>query len=444
MRHRCSPSASCIVVGLLVDQGCRARGFAAPPSLGSKLRATPPPFSLLSFSTFVPREQPNKTSAWRRASSLTCINSRRLSRTACAAAAKSSTDLTLDPSPSSPSRRETSGPSDAAEPPVVPLEAAAIGDEVVQEEDEEGTWAEDFQAVEMLTKGAGAVGAGVKSVALASTPLKLKPDGRIVMNADGLLNLCILVFTGLWAVHSVVTVDAGSWRGWTLQETLMRLPWDNWDSYEVGLVEHPIITKTAINVGIYIIGDWLSQVNWGREEDVELWEFDLMRTLRSGFIGAIFGPVVHYYYNFSDWVLPPDILTNRPLKIIMDQSIYFCSKCTVYMSLVCLLRGASWEETKETLDTRLKGVITTGWRFWPFVHLFTYFLIPPRHRVLWVNSVDLLWNSILSSMTSGKTDEEDPGAGEDEGGEGQEELAFGSVDGTAVSSAPAAAAAAKE
>lgn len=41
----------------------------------------------------------------------------------------------------------------------------------------------------------------------------------------------------------------------------MRLPWDNWDSYEVGLVEHPIITKTAINVGIYIIGDWLSQVS---------------------------------------------------------------------------------------------------------------------------------------------------------------------------------------
>lgn len=43
-------------------------------------------------------------------------------------------------------------------------------------------------------------------------------------------------------------------------ETLMRLPWDNWDSYEVGLLEHPIVTKTAINVGIYLIGDWLSQV----------------------------------------------------------------------------------------------------------------------------------------------------------------------------------------
>lgn len=40
----------------------------------------------------------------------------------------------------------------------------------------------------------------------------------------------------------------------------MRLPWANWDSYEMGLIEHPVVTKTAINVGIYLIGDWLSQV----------------------------------------------------------------------------------------------------------------------------------------------------------------------------------------
>lgn len=38
------------------------------------------------------------------------------------------------------------------------------------------------------------------------------------------------------------------------------MPYDNWDSYETGLAEHPIITKTAINVVIYLLGDWLSQV----------------------------------------------------------------------------------------------------------------------------------------------------------------------------------------
>ncbi|CAM9901137.1 unnamed protein product [Ectocarpus sp. 4 AP-2014] len=71
------------------------------------------------------------------------------------------------------------------------------------------------------------------------------------------------------------------------------------------------------------------------------------------------------------------------------------------------------------MKKKLKGVVTTGWRFWPFVHIFTYFLIPPRHRVLWVNCVDLLWSSIMAGMTSGApAPDEDAG----EGGGGAEEL----------------------
>lgn len=47
---------------------------------------------------------------------------------------------------------------------------------------------------------------------------------------------------------------------------------------------------------------------------------------------------VHFYYNFSDWVLPPSVPINRPFKIMLDQSIYFCSKCAVYILLVrCII-----------------------------------------------------------------------------------------------------------
>lgn len=40
----------------------------------------------------------------------------------------------------------------------------------------------------------------------------------------------------------------------------MRIPYDNWGTYETGLVERPILTKTIINVVIYLVGDWMSQV----------------------------------------------------------------------------------------------------------------------------------------------------------------------------------------
>ena len=52
------------------------------------------------------------------------------------------------------------------------------------------------------------------------------------------------------------------------------------------------------------------------------------------FFSALPAAQVHYYYNFSDWVLPPAVAINRPFKIMMDQSIFFCSKVAVYMSLV--------------------------------------------------------------------------------------------------------------
>jgi len=38
-----------------------------------------------------------------------------------------------------------------------------------------------------------------------------------------------------------------------------------------------------------------------------------------------------------------------------------------------------------------------SWKFWPIIHCITYSVIPAQHRILWVNSVDLVWNAILSS-----------------------------------------------
>jgi hypothetical protein len=46
-----------------------------------------------------------------------------------------------------------------------------------------------------------------------------------------LLNLAVLLTAGLWMITNILTVDADIWRGWTLQEVLLRLPYDNWGMY---------------------------------------------------------------------------------------------------------------------------------------------------------------------------------------------------------------------
>merc|ERR1712226_1487712 len=51
---------------------------------------------------------------------------------------------------------------------------------------------------------------------------------------------------------------------------------------------------------------------------------------------------------------------------------------------------------------KLPGIVVTAWKFWPLIHCITYSVIPARHRILWVNCVDLVWNAILASMSQGK------------------------------------------
>jgi protein Mpv17 len=210
-----------------------------------------------------------------------------------------------------------------------------------------------------------------------------------------------------YALYTIINIDHGMTRGWTAAEIAKRVPLDNWNSYETALNEKPVTTKTAINVIIYLLGDWLSQTAFQKKNVLD---FDLSRTLRNGFIGLCFGPLVHQYYEFSDHILPVEGgLLNRAEKILMDQTIYLSVKCSIYISAVSLLGGESWETTQQTVKDRIGPVVITAWKFWPLVHCITYGLIPARHRILWVNCVDLVWNAILASKAR---EPEEPGGDE--------------------------------
>jgi protein Mpv17 len=177
----------------------------------------------------------------------------------------------------------------------------------------------------------------------------------------------------------------------------MRIPLDTWSSYEVALEAKPVATKTIINVVIYLLGDWLSQTVFQKKNVLE---FDALRTLRNGFIGLCFGPLVVEYYQFSDRILPVDGgLLNRVEKILMDQTLYLTVKCSIYIMAVGVLQGDSVQTAAQNVKDKLAGIVKTAWKFWPLIHCITYSVIPAQHRILWVNMVDLVWNAILSSIS---------------------------------------------
>jgi protein Mpv17 len=184
------------------------------------------------------------------------------------------------------------------------------------------------------------------------------------------INLVFLSAAFGYAIYTIFNIDNGMTRGWTVQEQVMRIPLDNWGAYESYLANKPIITKTLINVIIYLLGDWLSQTAFQKKHVLD---FDISRTLRNGFIGLCFGPLVHQYYEFSDAILPPEngVMT-RVEKIFMDQTIYLTVKCSIYISAVGLLAGEEWPTVKQTVKDKIVGIVFTAWKFWPIVHCITY------------------------------------------------------------------------
>ncbi|CAJ1940066.1 unnamed protein product [Cylindrotheca closterium] len=238
-------------------------------------------------------------------------------------------------------------------------------------------------------------------------------DGELDLSSR-IINFVFLALAFGYAAYTILNIDNGMTRGWTTGEIAMRIPLDNWGAYEDYLANKPIFTKTLINVIIYLLGDWLSQTAF---QGKNVLDFDISRTLRNGFIGLCFGPLVHEYYQFSDTILPPENgFVTRLEKIFMDQTIYLTVKCSIYISAVGLLGGDDLATVKQTVQDKIGGVVVTAWKFWPLVHCITYGLIPARHRILWVNSVDLVWNAILASKAQ-KTDEDEDGS--EEGGEGE-------------------------
>lgn len=250
-----------------------------------------------------------------------------------------------------------------------------------------------------------------------------------------LFNAGLLALSFGFAFYTIINIDSEITRGWTSAEVAMRIPLDTWSSYEASLSSKPIETKTLINVVIYLLGDWLSQTVFQKKDVLD---FDAARTLRNGFIGLCFGPLVHEYYEFSDAILPVDVGINRLYKILMDQTIYLFVKCSVYIIAVGVLSGQSFEESYGNARDRIKNIMFTAWKFWPLVHCVTYSVIPAQHRILWVNSVDLIWNAILATISRGEEEEEEGGDLTDEGQIVVTE--FGELDGVAVMDGTAASA----
>ena len=188
-----------------------------------------------------------------------------------------------------------------------------------------------------------------------------------------------------------------------LQEAVTKIPANVWASYSEVLAEAPIQTKAVTSATVYTIGDLISQKTEGVSMD-ELDKPRVMRSLLAGLLGH--GPLSHFWYQFSDNLFQNVLHLHNDVfgtaaKVVIDQTTWGPVWNNTYILLLGLMKMDSfstiWSEMKRTTIP----LITSGLKLWPLAHCVTYGLIPVENRLLWVDTVEIFWVTILASAAAG-------------------------------------------
>lgn len=229
-----------------------------------------------------------------------------------------------------------------------------------------------------------------------------------VMDVNAIINTAIIVLVAIAVLNQVATVDSGLMRGWTTEETLLRMPIDNWNSYSDILAQAPLPTKAVTSATVYTIGDFIAQRTEGRDMG-QLDRARLIRSMLAGLIGH--GPLSHIWYDVSD-----DLFENvlhlkdwwgTVVKVVIDQTTWGPFWNNTYILLLGLMKMDKFEKILGEMKRTTIPLIVSGLKLWPLAHCVTYGLVPVENRLLWVDLVEIIWVTILATAAADGSDGEE-------------------------------------
>lgn len=164
-----------------------------------------------------------------------------------------------------------------------------------------------------------------------------------------------------------------------------------WGLYSLSLSLRPIYTKSLSSLIGFLIGDLLAQVFFIRGA------FDLIRFLRMGAFGAfIHAPLGHLFYGFLEQKLPGIEVSAIAAKLAIDQIVWTPMFGSLLFSFVGITAGHSPSLIFRTIKNNLLKIVLTSWMIWPLAHTINFKYVTPKHRLLYINSVQIVYNICLS------------------------------------------------
>ena len=158
-----------------------------------------------------------------------------------------------------------------------------------------------------------------------------------------------------------------------------------------------LLTKSCSSFVGFLVGDFLSQILTSRDK------FNIVRFLRMGTFGAlVHAPAGHIFYRNLERRIPGSSRNAIVKKVVIDQ-LFWTPLFAVFMfSYNGVLAGNAFTKVLKAMKTS-KSVLTymiTSLLLWPTAHYINYNAIPPNKRLLYINSVQIFFNTIIAGLAA--------------------------------------------
>ena len=158
-----------------------------------------------------------------------------------------------------------------------------------------------------------------------------------------------------------------------------------------------LLTKSCSSFVGFLLGDLLSQMLTSTSK------FNIVRFLRMGTFGAlVHAPAGHFFYRNLEKRIPGPSRNAVVKKIIVDQMLWTPLFATLMFSYNGVLAGHALPTVLEAMKTS-KSVVTymiTSLLLWPTAHYINYNAVPPNKRLLFINSIQIFFNTIIAGLAA--------------------------------------------
>ncbi|EEY61376.1 uncharacterized protein PITG_01671 [Phytophthora infestans T30-4] len=182
--------------------------------------------------------------------------------------------------------------------------------------------------------------------------------------------------------------------------------------YDGWLRRSPMLTKSVTSAVLFGLGDRIAQrvEKSQRGDDSRVKEIEndgafvsdsTARTMRMMIWGCVlFTPIAHTWVNFSERVVGSHGKVVVFKKMLLDALVLAPSINTIFFTSTQMMQGKSFGHGVDFAVDRLPQTLKANYMIWPLANIVNYSYVPLQYRILFINCVNLVWTSVLSTISS--------------------------------------------